>query len=489
MMNSIPHASSPSAMTEPLWTSAEAARATDGEIFGHWQATGVSIDSRDLCPGDLFIALRGDHHDGHDFVKDALAKGAAAAVVSQPMTGLGKPVLQVADGYKALDGLARYRRHRLAGHVTAITGSAGKTGAKDALHHIFNHRYSTHATKGNLNNQIGVPLTLARTPAATQRTILELGAGRPGDIAPLARLARPHTAAIISVSPAHAEYFSGLMDIALEKAAIFTGIAGGVAILPRDNPLFALLRDTALDHGAGQILSFGAHPEAQLRLLACHIDQNGTSVEATIEGRRLRYHLLALGRHWAINSLAVLAATIAAGDDPENAAEDLSRFSPRSGRGDCQQINLGDGAFTLIDESYNANPASMRAAIEVLGHIHPSSEGRRVAALGDMLELGSSAHRHHALLSDCLIHAEVDLVFTIGRNMHALYDALPPRLRGGHADTADHLAAKIAETVGAGDVVTVKGSRDSGMSLVVDALRIKGQNAMSHPAHPQSSHS
>ncbi len=488
-MNHSPHSPAPPAMTEPLWTSAQAAQATEGEILGHWQASGISIDTRDLRPGDLFIALRGDRYDGHDFVRDALTKGAAAAMVSQPPAGLDKPLLRVADGYKALDKLARHRRHRLGGHITAITGSVGKTGAKDALHHIFHHHHATHATRGNLNNQIGVPLTLARTPATAKRTVLELGAGRPGDIAPLARLVRPHTAAIISVGYAHAEHFPGLIDIALEKAAIFTGIAGGVAILPRDNPLFALLRDAALDHGAGRIISFGAHPEAQSRLLTCHIDKKGTSVEAIIEGIHLRYRLLTLGRHWAINSLAVLSAAMAAGDDPVQAADTLSHFTPRKGRGDYQQITLDDGTFTLIDESYNANPSSMRAAIAVLGHMRPAPRGRRIAALGDMLELGSSAQTHHTILSDCLIQAGVDLVFTVGDQMHALYKTLPPRLRGGHAKTADHLATKIAATVEVGDVVTVKGSHGSHMSLIVDALRIKGQKALpqapySQPPHP-----
>jgi UDP-N-acetylmuramoyl-tripeptide--D-alanyl-D-alanine ligase len=460
-------------MTAPaLWTAAAAAKATGGRGGGRWRATGVSIDSRTLVKGDLFIALAGPNHDGHDHVGQALDRGAAAAVVSRVPEGVAAeaPLLVVDDTMAALTALARAARARARAKVIAITGSVGKTSTREALRLALETQGPTSASLGNLNNRIGVPLSLARMPRDTAYGIFELGMSRAGEIDPLSKLVRPDVAIITTIEPVHAEFFPSIAEIADAKAEIFTGMRDGTVILHRDNPFFPWLADTAESFGVTRVVGFGAHPEAAARLIDCRLGSSSSRVTAVIEGRTVTYRLPLAGRHWVINSLAVLAAVAAVGADPAAAAAALAGLTALGGRGQRHRVALAGGMFDLFDETYNASPASMRAAISVLGGVRPGGGGRRIAALGDMLELGADAPRLHAGLATALTAAGVDLVFTAGPNMAYLREALPDNMRGDHASSAAELAPKVAAALRPGDVVTVKGSYGSAMGMVVEAL-------------------
>ena len=459
-------------MTAALWTSAAAARATGGQNNRSWSASGVAIDSRQIERGDLFVALVGERFDGHDFVADAFARGAAAAVVSrQPANVAGdRPLLAVPDTMAALTALGAAARARTNAKIVAITGSVGKTGTKEALRLALAAQGSTTATAGNLNNQIGVPLSLARMPEDAAFGVFELGMNRPGEIAVLSRLVRPHVAIITTIESVHTEFFDSVADIADAKAEIFSGMSDGTAILNRDNPYFPWLADAAQRAGVSHIIGFGAHPEATARLIDCEIHSSYSRVTAVIEGRTVTYRINAPGRHWVMNGLAVLAAVNAVGADVAVAAAELAKLVPLKGRGQRHRVSIPGGSFDLMDETYNASPASMRAAIAVLAAAQPGFEGRRIAVLGDMLELGKDAPRLHAALANDLINAGVDLVFTAGPNMKHLHDALPADMRGGHAPSAAELIPLMTDQVRPGDVVTIKGSYGSKMGVVIDAL-------------------
>jgi len=456
----------------PLWTSAAAARATGGRNTRAWAAGGVAIDSRQVAHGDLFVALAGPRFDGHDFVTDAFGRGAAAAVVSRRPETLGRelPLLVVADTMAALTALGAAARKRTQAKIVAVTGSVGKTGTKEALRIALSAQGPTAATAGNLNNQIGVPLSLARMAKETAFGVFELGMSRPGEIAPLSRLVRPQVAIITTIEPVHTEFFDSVADIADAKAEIFVGMTGGVAVLHRDNAYFPWLADAAERAGVARVIGFGAHPEATARLIDCETHPSYSRVTAVIEGRTVTYRLNAPGRHWVINSLAVLAAVDAVGADVAAAAAELAKVAPLKGRGQRHRVTVPDGSFEVVDESYNASPASMRAAIAVLAGANPGPGGRRIAVLGDMLELGPDAARLHAALASDLVQGGIDLVFTAGASMRHLFDALPEAMRGGHAATAAELGPLVAARVGAGDVVTVKGSLGIGMAAVTEAL-------------------
>lgn len=459
-------------MTAALWTSAAAARATGGRNNRSWSATGVSIDSRQVERGDLFVALVGERFDGHDFVADAFARGGGGAVVSRRPADIAdnRPLLTVADTMAALTALGAAARERTSAKIIAITGSVGKTGTKEALRIALSAQGATTATAGNLNNQIGVPLSLARMPHNAAFGIFELGMNRPGEIAALSRLVRPHVAIITTIESVHTEFFESVADIADAKAEIFAGMADGTAVLNRDNPYFPWLADAAHRAGVSRVVGFGAHPEATARLIDCEIHSSYSRVTAVIGGRTVTYRINAPGRHWVINSLAVLAAAGAVGADVAAAAGELAKLVPLKGRGQRHRVLTHGGSFDLVDESYNASPASMRAAIAVLAAAQPGFDGRRIAVLGDMLELGSDAPRLHAALAHDLIHAGVDLVFAAGPHMRHLYDALPADMRGGYAPTAAELTLLVTAQVRPGDVVTVKGSYGSKMNVVIDAL-------------------
>ena len=456
----------------PLWTAEDAAAATGGSSIGSWAATGVSIDSRTLAPGDLFIALRGPNHDGHDFVGAAFERGAAAAIVDREIPYLTTPpLLQVADTLIGLASLGAAGRNRNSARILAITGSVGKTSTKEALRLGLAACNPTFASAGGLNNHWGAPLSLARMPPDAAYGIFELGMNHAGEIAALTRLVRPHIAVITTIEPAHLAFFPSVEAIADAKAEIFGGLEpGGVAVLNRDNPHFARLA-AAGRAAAAEVVSFGTHPEATVRLLDCILEARGSIFDVALPDLTLRCHLPAPGRHWVMNAVAVLAAVIAAGADPRRAAEALAGLEELPGRGRRYELSWQGGTLTLIDESYNANPAAMRAALAVFGAMSPAAGARRVAVLGDMLELGEATERLHRELAEPLAGAKVDRVFLVGRAVAALYDVLPDPSRGGLWPTTDEAIPELLRFLRAGDVVMVKGSRGIGLGFIVERLR------------------
>lgn len=455
------------ASNDVLWTADEAAAATGGTCTGDWRATGVSIDSRTVREGDLFVALKGPNFDGHAYVADALAKGAVAAVVAEAPAGAADEarLLRVADTMVALSGLARAARARSHAKVIAVTGSVGKTGTKEMLRLCLAAQGRTHATEGNLNNHWGLPLTLARMPRDAKYAVLEMGMNHAGELTPLSVLARPDVAVVTNVEAVHSAHFASVEAIADAKAEIFAGLAGGgVAVLNGDSPYFSRIAAAA---GDARVISFGESTNADVRLLAYGATGTGGAVSIDLGGQALSYTIGAAGRHWALNSLAVLAAVRAAGADPLIAAGALNGMRAPKGRGAGLTVRLGRESFTVVDESYNASPASVRAALDVLGAM-PAS--RRVAVLGDMLELGADSAVRHAALADAVAAAGVDLLYTCGENMRHLFDAVAQPLRGGHAANSENLKPMVVGAVRAGDVVVVKGSAGSRMGVVVDAL-------------------
>ena len=470
---------------ETLWTADEAARVTAGETNRDWQATGVSIDSRTVVSGDLFVAIRGPSFDGHDFVADALASGAAAALVSRTPAGCdaAAPLLAVSNTAAALDALACHARERGHARVICVTGSVGKTGTKDALAAALGALAPTHASRGNLNNQWGLPLSLARLPRSAGYAVFEIGMNHPGELSPLSRLARPHVGIITTIHAVHLEFFENVAAIADAKAELFAGMGpDGTAVLNRDNAYFAPLAYAAESAGVGRVLGFGAHPGADARLVSYAPDAAGGTVVAAIRGRELTYRLAMPGRHWAINSLAVLATVDALDTDIDRAAAALAGLTQPQGRGNRQAVTLPDGGtFTLIDDSYNASPASMRAAFAVLATVKPGPGGRRLVVLGEMLELGSASRAMHAALARDLEAAGVDLVFCAGEHMAALHRTLPQAMRGGEAASARALTPQVTAAVRANDIVLVKGSAGSRMTMLVEAL-----SADPLPARPRA---
>lgn len=456
-----------------LWTAAEAAAAAGGRAVGEWRATGVSIDSRTLEPGDLFVAIHGPTFDGHAFAADALGKGAAAAVVARVPEGVAQdaPLLIVDDPLEAMRQLGGAARDRTRARVIAVTGSVGKTGTKEALKMVLGRQSTTYANPGSLNNHWGVPLSLARLPADAAFGIFEMGMNHAGEISPLSALARPHVALITTIEPAHTEFFASVEEIADAKAEIFDGMnAAGTAVLNRDNRYFGRLAAAAEAAGVGNVVSFGADRRADVRLVEAAVEARGSEVTAAIDGETLSYRIGVAGRHWVINSLGILACVQAAGGDVVAAAHALADLEAPAGRGRTHRIVTSDGAIDVVDESYNASPAAMRAALEVLGRAEPGAGGRRLAVLGDMLELGAESAAQHAGLAGPLRDNRVDAVYTAGPEMAGLWEALPVRMRGGHAADSDALAPMVAAAVRGGDVVLVKGSAGSRMGRVVEAL-------------------
>jgi UDP-N-acetylmuramoyl-tripeptide--D-alanyl-D-alanine ligase len=467
-----------------LWTSQDAAKATGGRVTGDWQADGVSIDTRTIKPGDLFVALKAAR-DGHDFVAQALSKGAAAALVSHIPEGVAEdaPLLIVDDVLAGLEAMGVAARARTQARVVAVTGSVGKTSTKEMLRDVLGQQGRTHAAEASYNNHWGVPLTLARMPVDTEFAVIEIGMNQPGEIAPLARLARPHVAMITTVAAAHLEAFESIEGIAHEKAAILDGLQpGGTAILNADIDTAAIPLAKAGERAA-QIVTFGQN--GAFKLAKVTLADDCTVVQAEAGSDTLLFKILSAGRHFAMNGLAVIAAAEALGADRDRAAMDLARWQPPAGRGTREVIALdpsdADLTFDLIDDAFNANPASMAASLEVLAAAMPRdgvgrvSKGRQVAILGDMLELGEDETALHTALAQLPHIPAVDVIHCVGPRMAALWEALPAALRGRHVDTAEGLADKAHRLVDAGDVVLVKGSKGSRVSLVVDALRRVGR--------------
>ena len=459
-----------------LWTLDALKVATAARLSGEpaREFGGVSIDSRTIAPGDVFFAIKGDRVDGHDYVGNALARGAALAVIADEKLAVmptSAPLVIVPDVLDALRALARAARVRSQAKVIAVTGSAGKTGTKDALALALAREGETHASTASFNNHWGVPLSLARLSETARFAVFELGMNHAGEIEPLAKLVRPHVALVTTIEAVHLEFFKDIEAITDAKAEIFLGVEPeGAAILPRDNPQYARLADAARKAQVGRIVGFGEHKDAEARLLDVALIADCSTVRAHILGDDVDYKVGAPGKHLVLNSLAVLAAVKLAGADLAIAALALAGLVPPTGRGRRIELDLGSGKALLIDESYNANPASMRAALEVLGQAPIGRRGRRIAVLGDMLELGPDAADLHRGLFDAVGAARIDLVFCAGPLMRELWDALPSVVRGGYAETAAELPSELIAAVRVGDAIMVKGSNGSRMGPVVQAL-------------------
>lgn len=463
------------AKDQPLWTDEELPGATGGAFEGALRTpvTGISIDSRTLEQGDMFVAIEGLARDGHEFAVDALKKGAALALVSKPSAAMraAGPLLVVDDSLHALEALGRAARMRTTARVAAITGSVGKTGSRRALMAALAASGTVHGSQASYNNHWGVPLSLARMPQAARYGVFEVGMNHAGEITPLSEMVKPDVALITTVAPVHLGHFSGLDEIAEAKAEIFAGLTpGGAAVVNRDNEYFEFLYDQAKAAGAVDVVGFGEHARAEARLLNFAPEENASEVRADILGERVDFRLNSPGRHHAINALGVLSSLVLLGGDLASGAAALSGVSATPGRGARRIFKSDAGDVTVIDESYNANPASMAAALEVLGNCVPARGGRRIAVLGDMLELGVAAPRLHAGLAAPIAGAGVDLVHACGAEMAHLRDALPAVNRGIYGETSDAIAAAVADDLKAGDIVMVKGSLGSGMAAIVQAI-------------------
>jgi UDP-N-acetylmuramoyl-tripeptide--D-alanyl-D-alanine ligase len=459
-----------------LWTLDALVDATKARTSGApaQAISGVSIDSRTIAPGEAFFAIKGDRVDGHDYVADAIKRGAAVAVVAADRAASmpkDAPLAIVQDVLEALRDLGRAARARSGAKIVAVTGSAGKTGTKDALRLALSPDGETHASIASFNNHWGVPLSLARLPKGARFAVFELGMNHAGEIEPLVRLVRPHVAIITTIEPVHLEFFPNVEAIADAKAEIFLGLErGGAAVLPVDNPQFARLTDAARAAKVGRIVSFGEHKTADARLIDAALKADCSTVRASILGEEITFKLGAPGRHIVRNSLAVLAAVKLVGADLALAAVALAGLVPPTGRGQRIALELTTGKALLIDESYNANPASMRAAIDVLGQAPIGRRGRRIAILGDMLELGPDAEELHRGLADALVAAKVDVVFCAGPLMRELWEALPAAMRGGYAESAAEIESEVVTAVRGGDAIMVKGSNGSRMAPIVRTL-------------------
>jgi UDP-N-acetylmuramoyl-tripeptide--D-alanyl-D-alanine ligase len=461
---------------EPLFTLGEVLAATGGASEGAPNApiTGFSIDTRSLQPGDCFIAIRGPNRDGHAFVAAALDAGASFAIVARdfPRGGTEDRLIRVDETLRALNELGRAARARATDTVViAVTGSAGKTGTKEALRLALAPSGSVHASLKSFNNHWGVPLSLANMAKGTRFGVFEAGMNHPGELDQLTRLIRPQIAIVTTVAPVHLGFFRSVEDIADAKAEIFRGLEpGGTAIINRDSPYYERLAAQAREHAA-RIVGFGEAPEADVRLLQVELAPDASQVTADISGKTLSYRIGAPGLHLVQNSLAVLAAAEASGADIVRAAEALADLRAQAGRGGRIVYELPEGWVTIIDESYNANPASMRAALATLGLMRRSEFKRRVAVLGDMLELGQDSPALHAGLAEAVDAAGVDVVFACGELMGSLFEALPASRRGAYAKSAEAHQPLLTEAVRAGDAIMVKGSLGSRMAPLVEALK------------------
>jgi UDP-N-acetylmuramoyl-tripeptide--D-alanyl-D-alanine ligase len=480
-MTSLPRQSLPQEEAQPLWTTLGLIGPLRARVSGGLPAPtfGLSIDTRTLVPGDLFFAIKGDKSDGHDHVVEAFSKGAVAAVVDEAHAEALKShgSLYVVDAVlPALERLAVAARTRSAARVVGVTGSVGKTTTKEALRLVLSHAGIVHASPASYNNHWGVPLTLARTPRAARFVIIEIGMNHAGEITPLAAMTRPHIAIITSVAPVHLEYFDSIEGIADAKAEIFSGLApGGVAILNRDIDQYDRLAAAARQSEAGHIATFGESDHADAKLFDAKLGADDTTVTARFAGRYVTFKIGAPGRHLAIDSLAVLLAAQALGLDPEEAAKALAEFEVPSGRGRRFTLQAKGGSFTLIDESYNANPASVRAALALIGSL--PTAGRRIAVLGDMLELGAKGPRLHADLATDLAKHNVDLVFAAGPLMKHLFDKLPDAVKGSWQSSAAALEPLVTAAVRPGDTLIVKGSNASLMHAIVVTLKSRYHGA------------
>jgi UDP-N-acetylmuramoyl-tripeptide--D-alanyl-D-alanine ligase len=461
-------------LAEPLWTLGDIIRTTAARCLGAGgtPVSGFSIDTRSLQGAEGFVAIRGPNRDGHGFVAAALDQGAACAIVDKGFPpGDEERLVRVEETLAALNDLGRASRARTNATIIAVTGSAGKTGSKEALKLALAPSGPVHASAKSFNNHWGVPLSLANMPKSVRFGVFEIGMNHAGEIAALTRLVRPHIAIVTTVAPVHLGFFRSVEDIADAKAEIFGGLErAGAAILNRDNQHYERLKAHAEADGA-RVVSFGEAKDADARLLAVELGPEASQVTAEILGEKITYRLGAPGRHIVQNSLAVLAAVKLAGADLQRAADALGALQAQAGRGARVLLAAEGGRIALVDESYNANPASMRAAFSTLGLTPRGEFNRRVAVLGDMLELGPEGPKLHQDLADFVDAAGVDVVFACGELMGSLFEALPANRRGAYAKTAEELVPKLVAAVGPGDAIMVKGSLGSRMAQIVEALK------------------
>ena len=447
-----------------LWTSAEAEAATLGKASRAFEVSGLSIDTRTLKAGDLFVALKGDNRDGHDFVRAAFEAKAGAALVTHAPKNASGPLLTVGHTQRGLEDLARAARARSNAKILAVTGSAGKTTTKEILRLACDALGRTHASAASYNNHWGVPLSLAALPRDAEYGIFEVGMNHFGELRNLVSFVKPHVALITTIAPAHLEFFGNCESIADAKSEIFDGLLpGGAALIPADSVYADRLKARAKQAQVSRIVTFGEKGDA--KLISFTAEGDGMRVAADILGVAVDCTVGAPGAHIAQNVVGALAAVALLDGDVLNAAAALKNFSPLKGRG----ARFEAGGVQVIDESYNANPASMAAALALLG----SSKSRKIAVLGDMLEMGEGGIAHHAGLAAPIEANKVDLVFASGSQMQALWDALPASRRGAYAENSTALAAKLIAAVKAGDTVLVKGSNGAKMSVIIEALKGK----------------
>ncbi len=458
-------------MIEPLWTAFDIAAAVDGDVYGGFEASGVAFDSREVGPGDLFIALKGETTDGHRFLEKAFSAGAAGAIVSDACDG---PHVRVADTMAALEALGRAGRARMRGKVIGVTGSVGKTGTKEALFACLDRsmRGKVHRSVKSYNNHTGVPLSLARMPAGARVGVLEMGMNHSGELAALTRLVRPHVAIVTAIAPAHSAYFADEGEIAQAKGEIFQGLEpGGIAIIPQDSPHRDRLIACARPH-TDRILTFGTDRTADVHVQDMVPLENGTLLSLILPDAELTFTIAQPGEHWVSNAMAVIAAVWAVGGDLAAAGLAFADMPGLAGRGQRSRIAAGNGDALLIDESYNANPASMTATIKVLGE-QPAE--RRIAVLGEMRELGSGSAAYHADLAGPLREAKVDFALLVGPGMQALANALEGRIEFAHVPDAGAALEAIEGMITPGDAILIKGSNAIGLARLVEHLRSRGQ--------------
>jgi len=465
-------------MAEALWTIEELSDATRGEVRGKAPKTftGVSIDSRTAGKGDIFVAIKGERQDGHDFVANALKGGAGLAIVSRPTREMEEAgaLLVVGEPLAALEDMGRAARARSLAQIIAVTGSVGKTSTKELLKLGLSQSGLTHASAASFNNHWGVPLTLARMQRECAFGVFEIGMNHAGEITPLTRMVRPHVAIVTTVAASHLGHFSSLADIADAKAEIFLGLEkGGAALINRDSEFFDRLAAAARAAGCDRIIGFGKHEAADIRLERVALHSECSCVTANILGETIIYKLGIPGEHHALNSLAVLGAVKLVGGDLARAALALATAAPAKGRGVRFRLVAPGGEFLLIDESYNANPASMRAALALLGNAKPGPGGRRIAVLGDMLELGEQGPGLHAELSKAVDEARVDALYACGPLMGNLWEKTPGGRRAAYAETSDKLKDALLEALRGGDIVMIKGSLGSRMGPIVEAAKAR----------------
>jgi len=469
--------------TRGLWTSAEITAATNGRAGKRFSADGVSIDSRKIAQGDLFVALHGPSFDGNDFVASALTAGAAGALVDRLPGGMAAdmPVVAVEDTLQGLQDLGGAARARTPAKFAAVTGSVGKTSTKEALKAALAPFGRTYASVGNLNNHWGAPLSLSRMPRETEYGVFELGMNHAGEITPLSKLVRPQVAIITSVEAVHIEFFASVAEIADAKAEIMDGMdAEGTVVLPHDNPHYDRLVAHAKRRGIGNVISFGSDA-ADAKLIDCVVSPTGSRITAEVMGKRVNYSLGLPGLHQAKNSLAVLVAVKALGLDVGTAAAALGGLAALKGRGAREHLMLVSGPITLLDESYNASPASVRAALSLLAASQPEGGGRRIAVLGDMRELGTSGPMLHRELMPDIVGSGVDHVFLVGPIMQELNGILPQQIRAGHWGESTEVIQPLLGSLRSGDVVLVKGSLGTRMAPIVEALRAVDQATVKRP--------